>query len=146
VRARLETPVAPVTLLGERGALGGNPAEAFTLGGVATSLVPASLDLGRVEQPALPARTAAGDRFLRWRGELGGSFRVYAEGAALWTAGTARGPFQRVLGLEAVLAGGTGSDGEAARQRLRVRVGLHRPLDGIMDGRTVATVSVVVRP
>lgn len=143
---RLETPLGPAVLLGERGALGGNPTEAFTLGGTASSLVPASLDLERVEQAALPSRTAAGDRFLRWRCELGGRLHLYGEGTALWQAGADRGPFQRVVGLEATLASGTGSSGEAARQRLRVQVGVHRPLDGVMDGRTVATVTVLLRP
>ena len=108
--------------------------------------MPASLDLNRVEQPALPARTAVGDRFLRWRGELGGRVHLYGEGAALWTAGGDRGPFQRVVGLEATLAAGTGPDGDAARRRLRVQVGVHRSLDGIMEGRTVATIMVLVRP
>lgn len=146
VRLRLETPLAPVTVLGERGALAGNPNEIFTLGGVTGVLAPASLDLNRVAQPALPARTATGDRFLRWRGELGGTVHLYAEGAALWTAGGDRGPFQRVLGLEATLDRRAFPGGETLFRRVRVEAGVHRPLDGAMAGRTVATVTVLVRP
>ena len=102
--------------------------------------MPESLDLDRVVQPALPARSASGDRFLRWRGELGAALRVYGEGTALWNGGQERGPFQRVLGLE----GGYGGAGLA--RRIRMRAGVHRPLDGIMKGRTVATLTFVLRP
>jgi len=142
----LETPLVPLTLSGEQGSFHGNPVEAFHLGGATTSLVPPSLDLDRVAQPALPAFSAAGDRFLRWRGELGGTVRVYGEGAALWNAGQERGPFQRVLGLELALDGPSLGGPERAAQRLRFRLGLHRPLDGAMQGRTVATMTVTLRP
>jgi hypothetical protein len=146
LRLRLETPFLPVTLTGEQGALHGHPTETFTLGGVTTSLVPTRLDLGRVEQPALPARTAVGDRLLRWRGELGGPLRFYVEGVALWAAGQERSPFQRVLGLEGALDPPARYESERVRRPVQVRLGLHRPLDGAMAGRTVATVTVALRP
>jgi hypothetical protein len=145
LKARLETPVLPLTLKGEQGSFRGNPQEAFHLGGVTTSLVPASLDLARVEQPALPAYTATGDRFLRWRGELGGAARFYAEGTALWRSGQDRGPFQRVLGLE-FAPDLLGQGSEQVLKRMRLQVGVHRPLDGTMKGRTVATLTVMLRP
>ncbi len=142
----LETPVLPLTFKGEQGSFRGNPREAFQLGGVTTSLVPASLDLARVEQPALPAHSATGDRFLRWRGQLGGAARFYAEGTALWRSGQERGPFQRVLGLEFApdLLAGQGS--EQALKRMQIQLGVHRPLDGTMKGRTVATLTLMLRP
>jgi hypothetical protein len=146
LKLRLETPLLPVTLSGEQGSFRGNPAETFHLGGLTTTLVPESLDLARVEQPALPAYTATGDRFLRWRGELGGAVRVYGEGTALWDAGQARGPFQRVVGLTfaADTLGGNGS--EQVQKRMKVQLGVHRPLDGAMKGRTVGTLTLMLRP
>jgi hypothetical protein len=143
---RLETPVLPLRLSGEQGGFRGNPNETFSLGGVTTSLVPQSLDLGRVEQPALPALSATGDRFLRWRGELGSLVRAYGEGTALWNAGQGRGPYQRVLGLEFNLDGLGQEASEQATKRVRIRAGLHRPLDGAMRDRTVATLTLMLRP
>ena len=134
LRLRLETPALPITLRGEQGSFRGNPQETFHLGGATTSLVPESLDLDRVAQPALPALSASGDRFLRWRGELGGHALAYVEGTALWNAGQGRGPFQRVLGLEYALDGAGGDGREAGLKRVQVRAGIHRPLDGIMKG------------
>jgi len=145
LRLRLETPLLPLTLRGEGGRFGGDPGEGFHLGGVGTSLVPASLDLDRIEQPALPARSATGDRFLRWRGELGSLVRFYAEGTALWDAG-GRGPFQRVLGLECAVDTLAGNGSEQVLKRMQARVGVHRPLDGAMKGRTVATLTLMLRP
>jgi hypothetical protein len=148
---RLETPWLPLAFMGEQGLLRGNPQETFALGGVTTSLVPASLDLDRIEQPALPARSAVGDRFQRWRGELGGAVRLYEEGTAVWNAGQGRGPFQRVLGLEfaldsLALEGWPPAGSDQARRRFQVEAGVHRPLDGVMRGRTVATLTLVMRP
>ena len=144
--ARLENPAVPLTLKGEQGSFRGNPAETFHLGGVTTSLVPASLDLDRVAQAALPADSATGDRFLRWRGELGQGLRFYGEGTALWNAGQERGAFQRVLGLELALDGPQLGLGERAARRMRLELGLHRPLDGAMKGRTVGTLTLTLRP
>ncbi|MGA2081494.1 MAG: hypothetical protein ABSH53_12920 [Holophaga sp.] len=146
VDLRVETPLVPLHLGGEQGGMRGNPQEVFSLGGVTTSLVPESLDLGRIEQPALPAFTATGDRFQRWRFDLGGPVRAYAEGAALWTAGQDRGPWQRVLGLELNLDGLDQEASDKALKRVRVRAGVHRPLDGAMRHRTVATLTLMLRP
>jgi hypothetical protein len=142
---QLGTPVTAFTLKGEQGRFGGTSGAAFTLGGVTTSLVPLSLDLNRVEQPALPAYTAVGNRFLRYRAELGTQFRAYLEGDALWNDGQGRTPFHRVAGLELALE--LPSPGrEQVGQKLKLELGIHRPLDGIMKSRTVGTLSLVVRP
>jgi hypothetical protein len=64
----------------------------------------------------------------------------------MWRSGQDRGPFQRVLGLEFApdLLAGQGS--EQALKRMQLQVGVHRPLDGTMKGRTVATLTLMLRP
>ncbi|WP_316414288.1 hypothetical protein [Mesoterricola silvestris] len=145
---RLENPAVPLVLRTSGGRVtgGGAAGEAFHLGGTSTSLVPASLDCGQVEQPALPSRLATGDRFLRWRGEAGGALHAYLEGSALWDPGAGRPPFTRVAGLEFALDNPLGGASEAVLRRLRIQAGIHRPLDGVMKGRTVGTLALVVRP
>ena len=142
---RLATPISSFTLKGAEGRLGGNSSESFHLGGVTTSLVPASLDLTRLEQPALPAYSAEGGCFRQYRVQLGDSLRAYLEGAALWNPGQVRPAFQRVFGLEFALDF-EGSVRDPVSQKLSLRLGLHRPLDGVMAGRNVASLSLVIRP
>ena len=148
VALRLENPGVPVTLRisGGRIARGGAGDEAFHLGGASTSLLPASLECNQVEQPALPAHLATGDRFLRWRGEVGGALRAYVEGTALWEPGPGRPPFTRVAGLEYTLNTPLGSASEEILGRMRIQAGIHRPLDGVMKGRAVGTLTLLVRP
>ena len=142
---RLDTPLTGLSLRGEAGRIEGGSVETFHLGGVTSSLVPVSLDFNRVEQPALPDYAREGTRFLRYRASLGSQVRAYLEGDALWNPGQARPAFQRVAGVTFA----TALDGPAGAQfvkKLRVELGVHRPLDGVMKDRTVATVSLVVRP
>ncbi|MDE3034055.1 MAG: hypothetical protein KGI56_10355, partial [Acidobacteriota bacterium] len=149
--ARWINPWVPVTLRWEQGRLSGDPTalDRFHLGGVATSLLPASLDLNRVAQPALPAYQATGDRFRRLRGDLGfGPLSAYLEHSTVWDAAEARPAALRVVGLEL----------DSARLNLPLDIlrrvagnlqfalGVHRPLDGVMRHRTVATLSVILRP
>ena len=142
---QLATPVTAFTLKGAGGRFGGDSGESFHLGGVTSSLVPISLDLNRLEQPALPAYSAEGERFLQYRVMAGERFRAYLEGNVLWNRSEARGAFQRVLGLEYALELDDSGRNQVAR-KLSLKVGLHRPLDGAMEGRTVATLSLVLRP
>ena len=142
---RLDTPLTGLTLGGAAGRMGGGGVETFHLGGVTTSLVPLSLDLNRLEQPALPAYGAEGSRFLRTRTEVGGAFRAYLEGSALWNAGKPRPAFQRVTGVEFALDL-DGPGGEQQAKKIKLRAGVHRPLDGEMRNRTVGTLTLVVRP
>ena len=142
---RLDTPLTGLTLKGEEGRIGGGSTETFHLGGVTTSLIPLSLDLNRLEQAALPAYTAEGDRFLRTRMAVGGLVRAYLEGSALWNGGQPRPAFQRVAGVEFALDL-DGPGGEQQAKKMNLRVGVHRPLDGEMRGRTVGTLTLVVRP
>jgi hypothetical protein len=144
-------PWAPLTLRAEAGRLGGSPTrfDRLHLGGVDTSLLPTALDGNRVGQAALPAYTATGDRFGRLRGELQlGFFTAYVEHAALWDAGLPRPSAQRVGGLE-LDSRNLGLPQDVLRRlagNLSFTLGIHRPLDGAMKGRTVGTLSLILRP
>ncbi len=144
-------PWVPLTLHAETGRMGGAPTafDRFHLGGVPTSLLPASLDANRVIQAALPAYTATGNRLQRLRGDLGlGVFRAYVEHAAVWQDTAARPSAQRVVGLE-LDSRNLGLPMDVVRRlagNVSFTLGLHRALDGLMKDRTVGTLSVVVRP
>jgi hypothetical protein len=148
--AKVENPILPLTLRAAGGRLtnsaGAAAPETFRLGGLTTSLVPESLDCDRVEQPALPAQLATGDRFFRWRGEAGGPLSAYLEGTQVWNEGQGRPPFLRVAGLQYTLPLPQSLGSEAVLKRMRLQLGVHRPLDGIMKDRTVATLALVLRP
>jgi hypothetical protein len=51
-----------------------------------------------------------------------------------------------VLGLELNLDGLDQEASDKALKRVRVRAGVHRPLDGAMRHRTVATLTLMLRP
>lgn len=144
-------PWAPLRVQFEEGRIGGTPTplDRFHLGGTATSLLPPSLDANRSVQPALPAYTATGDRLRRLRGSLGvGVLQAYLEHASVWQDGAPRPSAQRVAGLE-LDSRTLGLPADVLRRlagSLSFAVGLHRPLDGRMRGRTVGTLSVIVRP
>ncbi|HLO68564.1 MAG TPA: hypothetical protein VK188_16185, partial [Holophaga sp.] len=146
---RMDTPALALRARLSGGALNqgdSGPRQVFHLGGQATSLVPVALDLDRLEQPALPGFLRVGDRFLRWRGETGGVLSAYLEGTALWSKGEARPPWMRVAGLTASLDNPLGAASEETLRRMRLELGVHRPLDGPMRNRTVATLAVILRP
>jgi hypothetical protein len=144
-------PWAPLTVRAEVGRIGGDPTalDRFHLGGVATSLLPTSLDGNRVIQAALPAYTATGNRLQRLRGDLGlGILQAYVEHTAVWQDTASRPTAQRVIGLE-LDSRTLGLPQDILRRlvgNLSFTLGLHRPLDGIMKDRTVGTLSVIVRP
>ena len=144
-------PWIPVTLRAEEGRMGGSPTafDRFHLGGVLTSLVPAALEANRVAQPALPAYTATGNRFQTLRGDLGlGIVTAYLEHATVWEDASPRPVAQRVGGLE-IDSRNLGLPMDVLRRfagHLSFTLGLHRPLDGVMKGRTIGTVSLILRP
>lgn len=144
-------PWVPLTLRAEAGRVAGDPTalDRFHLGGVPISLLPPALDANRVIQAALPAYTASGDRLARLRGELGlGVIVAYLEHTALWDEATPRPAANRVAGLE-LDSRRLGLPLDVLRRlagNLHFTLGLHRPLDGAMKGRTVGTLSVIVRP
>ena len=125
----------------EEGRLGGDPTalDRFHLGGVGTSLLPTALDANRVVQAALPAYTATGNRLRRLRGDLGlGLLHAYVEHAAVWQDAAPRPSAQRVAGLE-LDSRDLGLPLDVLRRlagNLSFTLGLHRPLDGTMKGRT----------
>jgi hypothetical protein len=144
-------PWSPLTVRLEAGRLGGDPTalDRFHLGGVNTSLLPTALDANRVLQPALPAYTATGDRLRRLRTDLRlGPLRAYVEHATVWQDPDPRPAARRVAGLE-LDSRDLGLPMDVLRRlagNLAFTLGLHRPLDGAMKGRTVGTLSVIVRP
>ncbi|WP_243302354.1 hypothetical protein [Geothrix oryzisoli] len=144
-------PWSPLTIRLEEGRIGGEPTalDHFHQGGVATSLLPASLDANRVVQAALPAYTATGNRLQRLRGDWRlGLLQAYVEHTAVWQDPAPRPTAQRVAGLE-LDSRNLGLPQDVLRRlagNLSFTLGLHRPLDGAMKGRTVGTLSVIVRP
>ena len=75
-------------------------------------------------------------------------FVVYAERSTVWQDAFPRPAAQRVAGLE-LDSRGLGLPLDILRRlsgNLSFSVGVHRPLDGIMKGRTVGTVSLLLRP
>jgi hypothetical protein len=146
VALEMLNPLVPVVLKAEGGRHSGDPLESFQLGGINTCLIPSSLDLNRVAQPALPAFEATGNRFVRYRAEVGQILRAYVEHTALWNGGSARDPFQKVAGVEVDFGPEQMSGAEALLGKLHLNLGVHRPLNGLQKDRTVFTISMVVRP
>ena len=144
-------PWAPLKVRFENGRISGDPTalDRFHLGGVATSLLPTALDGNRVIQAALPAYSALGNRLQRLRGEVGlGFLQAYVEHTAVWQDGAPRPSAQRVAGLE-LDSGNLGLPLDVLRRlvgNFSFTLGLHRPLDGMMKGRTVGTISLLLRP
>lgn len=132
----------------ESGRLGGSPTrlDRFTLGGQSAGLLGRSLEATSVFQPALPTHLATGDRFERWRVSTG---PFYVEGVALWDAVGQRPAYTRVAGFEVkgdftklpILR----DIAQRVLGRPELSLGLHRPLDGAMKGRTVFTLALVNR-
>lgn len=144
-----------LTVEGEIGRIGGNPQfplDRFRLGGLETSLVPASLDAGRIVQAALPAHLQNGDRFRRVRVSLGRAFRGYWEAAVAWDHGLPRPAVQRVAGLEFALDELLPGDlFTALLGRLKFTAGVHRilsdaPGEPRLKDRHTVTLNVVLRP
>jgi hypothetical protein len=144
-------PWVPVTFRAEAGRMGGNPTsfDRFHLGGVGTSLLPVTLDANRMEQAALPAYTATGNRLQDLRGDLRlGILTAYLEHATVWDDTTPRPAAQRVGGLE-LDSRNLGLPLDVLRRlvgNLSFSLGVHRPLDGVMKGRTIGTLSLILRP
>lgn len=143
VAVQIHNPFQRITLRAQEGRLEGRPGplDRFHLGGMAGSLEPESLGWTRLEQSALPAFLQTGTRFRSLRGELGQEVRAYVQRAEVWTPGEARPGAVRVLGVEVDPSPLLSQD--IVRRILgptRLVLGVHRPLDGLMKDRTVATV------
>ncbi|HJV22031.1 MAG TPA: hypothetical protein VJ570_05010 [Holophagaceae bacterium] len=148
---RFLNPWAPLTVRLEAGTLDGHPTEAdrFALGGLISNLLPEGLEVNQVSQAALPGFLATGDRFRRWRGELGlGLGHAYVDHLAVWESTSPRPAYLRVAGWELDSADlGLRPDSlQRHLGRLGFSLGLHRPLDGPTRNRTVGTLTVSLRP
>jgi hypothetical protein len=154
----IANPVLPITLRAESGRVGGDPTslDHLHLGGVTSSIVPAGLDGNRVEQPALPAFRATGNRLTRWRGEVllfpEAGIRGYIEHTALWDSHRSRSPYLKVTGLEwPIHERVPDALASSLLGRFTLTLGLHRILnetrpDRPMKDRTVFTLSLILRP
>ncbi len=149
--AAWSNPWIPLGVHFEQGQISGAPSvlDRFHLGGTTTSLLPTALDANRVEQVALPAHTASGNRLQRLRAKAGAQGIVaYAERSSVWQDAAPKPAAQRVVGLE-LSSRNMGLPLDILRRlpgNLSFTLGVHRPLDGIMKGRTVGTVSLLLRP
>lgn len=155
VQVRFSTPWLPLVLKAESARVSGDPTslDRLHLGGLATSLTPASLEWNRVEQPGLPSYSATGDRMSRLRMQVGTGLRAYLEHTAVWDHLASRTPFTKVAGLEFDLMEAAGRDETLERLvgHLTFTAGIHRTLADSGSGhpmhdRTVATLSLVLRP
>ncbi len=155
VTAQFSTPLLPFTLRAESARVLGQPTplDRLHLGGLGTSLVPASPNWNQLEQPALPAYSGSGDRAHRLRAEVGTSLRAYLEHTAVWNHTQGRAPFTRLAGVEFDLIRALGETDTVRRLagRLTFIAGVHRILydptpDHLMRDRTVGTLSLVLRP
>jgi hypothetical protein len=145
---RLITPVGPCNVIAEEGQLNGDYGilDAFSLGGQSAGLVPSSLDMNRLDQPALPAYHQVGDRMRRLRAEYGSLTPIYYEQVAVWHSKGGRVEYQRVAGFEVRLH-------EAVDEFLlrlllgtvpQMTIGVHRTLDGVMKNKTVFTANISI--
>ncbi len=155
VQVRISTPWTQLALKAETARMEGDPTplDRLHLGGLTTSLTPASLDWNRIEQPALPSYQAAGDRMRRLRIELGSGLRAYLEHTAVWDHTQDRPAFTKVAGLEFDLMQLIGNNESIKRLmgHLAFVAGVHRVLGGVdkdapMQDRSVSTLSLVLRP
>lgn len=155
VRVGISTPWTYLALKAESACVVGDPTslDRLHLGGLTTSLIPASLDWDRVEQSALPSYNAIGDRMRRFRAEVGSGLRAYLEHTVIWDHTQDRSAFTKVAGVEFDLMQLIG-DNEAIERlvgHMTFVVGIHRVLNDVSIGahtqdRIVSTLSLVLRP
>ena len=149
----LLTPAGPINITAEEGRLGGDYSilDAFRLGGQNTGLVPDSLEINRVQQPALPGYLQVGDRMRKLRASYGIVGHVYYERAAVWSSGQSSIDYQSVLGIE--LRADEAFDMFDPLNLLqgpipKITIGVHRPLDGIMkergNNRNIWTINISI--
>jgi hypothetical protein len=141
VKLDLLTPIGQLAFSAEEGRLDGDFGifDLFHLGGqsITEPMFTSGLALNRVQQPALPAYLQMGDRMRVLRAHYGlGMLHFYFERSAAWGSNGGAADFQRVAGAE-IWA-------DDLLDFLPLRIGIHRPLDGAMDGRTVFTVNIPV--
>jgi hypothetical protein len=144
------TPAGRLGASVESGKITGDPTglDLFSLGGQNPGIVPSSLNMNIVLQPAFPAFTQAGDTMERLRcewGEKNSAAYAYFEWTAIGLGSLSGIERQRVAGLELKLDSLIYNPAGSAIGTLpSVTIGLHRPLDGIMKKRTVFTANIAI--
>ena len=140
----LKTPAGPLKLSAEEGRVRGNhrDMDLFHLGGQNTGLVSDTLDMNRVQQPALPDYLQVGDRMRRWRVEYGSEVYLYFESSLLWYSGRNVNDSIRVVGAEVRVE----KIANTAVFRVlglpsTMTMGIHCPLDGVMKDRMIFTIN-----
>jgi hypothetical protein len=118
------------------------------LGGQDQGLVPSSLNVNAVFQPALPLHLASGDRFAHWRADS--SLGFYVEGLSLWNQGASRHAFLRVAGWEVKADSRDVLPylSDTVRRMLgatELRMGVHKALDGPTRNKAVFTLALLAR-
>ena len=155
LQARLFTPWTQIMMKAESARVMGDPTslDQLHLGGLTTSLIPASLDWNRVAQPALPSYNATGDRMQRIRVEIGSGLRAYLEHTAVWDHTQDRSAFTKVAGVEFDLMQLIGNNQviDHLVGQMTFVAGIHRVLNDVsagapMQDRTVGSLSLVLRP
>jgi len=147
---RVRTPGGQIGLSAEEGRVHGDYSalDAYHLGGQDVGLVPRSLDMNRVQQPALPGYLQVGDRMRKLRVDYGdgeGAY-LYFEKSAVWLSNAGVNEYIRVLGAELRLSELLDSNAlNSLGMTPTFTIGVHRPLDGVMKNRTVFTLSLYAR-
>ncbi|HEU5162688.1 MAG TPA: hypothetical protein VFV54_06065, partial [Thermoanaerobaculia bacterium] len=124
------------------------PIDLFTLGGVISSIHPRSALSGRIEVPALPIATMAGEQHEAQRAvvALGMPLRGFYERHRLWfgDASSPRGEWLELAGAEATAD--VSAQPLLKIPALEFRLGVARILSGPLHGDTTWWVSTVWRP
>ncbi|MDR0498688.1 MAG: hypothetical protein LBH03_02990, partial [Holophagales bacterium] len=145
---RFITPMGNFRISAEEGRIQGDYSilDAFHFGGQNAEPVSDNLNLNRVQQPALPDYLLMGDRMRRLRAEYGFLAYLYFEKVSVWFSHDPSGDYQRIAGFE------VRSDELFSSDMLNflglvpsLRIGVHRPLDGVIKGRTVFTAGLHLR-
>lgn len=118
----------------------------FELGGVESSLLPASLLARRITAPALPAALLSGDEHESQRAELsiGLPGPLFFERHRFWNDGGAKGEWLRLIGLETRFSFAPTPIGKIPA--IDLRVGIARVLDEPLEDDTRFWITTVLRP
>ena len=139
----------PIVLSYERRqASDAGPYDSLSLGGVATTLLPASARFGTILSSALPEKVLLGDRGERWRADvaIGGSPTFFYERDRLWTAGDPKGEWLSLAGME---FSDTSTAPDAALMRLppaRITFGGAYIFDAPLEGKIRLWISLAWTP
>lgn len=126
-----------------------NPFDRFMIGGEANTILPLSVEAGRVRVPALPAAFMVGDRFETLRcsfrsDAIGKAITLFHERHRAWYEGGSRGEWLDLAGAEIDLE--TDPVPILRLPAVRFRVGAARVFDGELEHTTRWWINTVFRP